>query len=99
LDPRLYACASLIEEAAEELRRAAERARELCGERGWAVAALRRSAVAGSARRIREKLERGEPLEGFEVAMLERCGEQAEALKSHAMTVLGLARECSGGDR
>jgi len=96
LDPGLRVCASLVARAAEELRQAAERAIELCGERWWAISALRRSNTAASAKRILEKIERGEPLEDFEVAMLNRCEEQAAALKSHARTVLRLARDCSG---
>jgi len=94
LDPRLHMCASLIKEAAEELRRAAERAREVCGEKRWVRDALGRATIATSMQRVLEKLERGEPLEGYEVNMVRDCEEGAASLKSHAQRVEGLARTC-----
>jgi len=97
LDPaRAHECASLMARAAEELRRAAERARELCGERRWVRDALGRATIATSMQRILEKLGRGEPLEEYELRMLEACEEGAASLKSHAQQVEGLARLCRG---
>jgi len=97
LDPaRAYECASLMARAAEELRRAAERARELCGEKRWVRDALGSATISTTMQRILEKLERGEPLEEYELHMISECEEGAASLKSHAQRVEGLARLCRG---